>query len=221
MERSTREDLLRRAKSLFASRGFYGTSLANIADAEGVSKQALLHHFQSKGRLYGEVLAAIAQHYDSLAEDVSRTHGRPAQWLVAFLHRLYEDAKRDPERAQLLTRELLDNPSRAEYAHRWALEPFLKRLADAVGQLPGAASLSEGEALAQVYPLLGALQYGVLSQPTLKAILPSQEFRAFNLSQERALEAILSRALEPLTLPVPKATEPANPATMRTFPDKP
>ena len=128
-------------KTLFARHGFYGTSLANIADAEGVSKQALLHHFQSKGRLYGEVLAAIAQHYDLPAEQVSRPHVRPAQWPVDLLHLLSADAKKDPECAQLLTRELLDNPSRAEYAHRWALEPLLKRLADAVGQLPGAALL--------------------------------------------------------------------------------
>ena len=221
MVRSTREDLLRRAQTLFAARGFYGTSLANIADAEGVSKQALLHHFQSKERLYGEVLKAIAQHYDRLAEDVSQSHGEPGSWLVAFLRRLYEDAQRDPERAQLLTRELLDNPSRAENAHSWALKPFLKRLAHAVRQLPGAASLSEGEALAQVYPLLGALQYGALSQPTLRAILPAREFEAFNQIQERALDALLGRALEPLTRPVTKAAEPSNPSATKRSPDKP
>ena len=221
MARSTREDLLRRAQTLFASRGFYGTSLANIADAEGVSKQALLHHFQSKERLYGEVLIAIAQHYEVLAEDVSRSHGEPGSWLVAFLHRLYEDARRDPERAQLLTRELLDNPSRAENAQSWALKPFLARLAHAVRQLPGAASLSQGEALAQVYPLLGALQYGLLSQPTLKAILPSREFKAFHQIKERALDALLGRALEPLTFSVPQAAQPSNPFAMRTSPDKP
>ena len=163
------------------------------------------------------MLAAIAQHYDLLAEDVSETHGRPSQWLVAFLH-LYEDAKKDPERAQLSRGSYSITLLRASTPTAGRSRAVSKAFADAVGQLPGAASPERRRPSLRSTPCWARFN-GVLSQPTL-TILP-WEFRAFNLSQERALEAILSRALEPLTLPVPKATEPAIPATMRTFPDKP
>ena len=44
----------------FAERGFHGVTLAALADDAGVTKQALLHFFPTKERLYGEVLARLA-----------------------------------------------------------------------------------------------------------------------------------------------------------------
>ena len=45
MQEDTREQLLESASQLFAAKGFYGASLANIADELGLTTQALLHHF--------------------------------------------------------------------------------------------------------------------------------------------------------------------------------
>ncbi|MEO1420472.1 MAG: helix-turn-helix domain-containing protein, partial [Pseudomonadota bacterium] len=39
----TRNQILDAAEQQFADRGFYGVSLANIAETLGVTKQALLH----------------------------------------------------------------------------------------------------------------------------------------------------------------------------------
>ena len=55
MAQDTRERLLDQAEPLFAERGFYGVSIAAIASELGLTKQALLHHFGSKEKLYGEV----------------------------------------------------------------------------------------------------------------------------------------------------------------------
>lgn len=51
-----RERFIEAATDVFAERGFYGTSIAAIADALPLTKQALLHHFGSKEKLYAEVL---------------------------------------------------------------------------------------------------------------------------------------------------------------------
>ena len=135
----------------------------------------------------------------------------PAQWLVAFLHRLM--GTRNALSEALVLRELLDN-SHHEYAHRWAVlgQRQSANMADAVGQLPGAASLERRGGPRSGLPPAGraSIRRAVLS-PCTKAILPSQEFRAFNLSQERALP---ERSAEPSTilpLPVPKATSPQIP----------
>jgi AcrR family transcriptional regulator len=55
--RDTRDAFLDAAKRHFAQRGFYGASIAAIAEELGLTKQALIHHFGTKERLYGEVLA--------------------------------------------------------------------------------------------------------------------------------------------------------------------
>ena len=49
--------ILDRAAALFARRGFAKTSVQDVADAVGLSKAGLLHHFASKDVLRGAVLA--------------------------------------------------------------------------------------------------------------------------------------------------------------------
>jgi AcrR family transcriptional regulator len=51
------EGILDRAAALFARHGFEHTSLQTVADAVGLSKAGLLHHFPSKQALHQAVLA--------------------------------------------------------------------------------------------------------------------------------------------------------------------
>jgi len=50
------DGILDRAAALFARRGFAKTSLQDVADAVGLSKAGLLHHFPSKEALHAAVL---------------------------------------------------------------------------------------------------------------------------------------------------------------------
>ncbi len=55
----TRRALLREARRLFATLGYGGVGLDQIASATGVTKGALYHHFTSKADLFGVVLAQV------------------------------------------------------------------------------------------------------------------------------------------------------------------
>jgi AcrR family transcriptional regulator len=54
------EGILDQAAGLFARRGFAKTSVQDVADAVGLSKAGLLHHWSSKDALYTAVLSHAA-----------------------------------------------------------------------------------------------------------------------------------------------------------------
>jgi len=53
----TRERILRAAASLFRRKGFDGASMQDLAEAVGITKSSLYHHFPSKQALLSEILS--------------------------------------------------------------------------------------------------------------------------------------------------------------------
>ena len=66
MHADTRQRLLDIAEQLFAERGFYGVSIAAIASEVGLTKQGLLHYFNSKEKLYGAIVQRISDDFQDL-----------------------------------------------------------------------------------------------------------------------------------------------------------
>ena len=192
MANDTRELLLDRAEALFAERGFYGASIAAIANELGLTKQALLHHYGSKERLYGEVLKRISERF----ETSSTTEDDPVSALKSFLLKLQTPALGGPNSTRVLMRELLDNKSRADTAGTWYLKPFLEHLTKMVQAIPNWHDASDVEAFALVYQLLGAINYFGISRPTLTGIFGAETYadidQAFPIQLERLIDAAIS-----------------------------
>lgn len=175
---SSRDQMLNASRALFADRGFYGVSLAQIAAELDVTKQALLHHFSTKEKLYGEVLRQVSDDLAALRHELAKDYADPAEQLKAFLMAMAAGDAETLERTALLMRELLDNKRRADTAGTWYLGPFLDGLIDLVLELPAWADASPMEALALIYQLLGALTYYRVSGPTLTGIFGQHDAAA-------------------------------------------
>ena len=175
---STRQQLLDAALHLFATRGFYGASLAGIADELGLTKQALLHHFGTKEKLYGEILSQISDAMLGRVRQARRDHNDPALQLESFFLEYLALLPDDVDRAQILMRELLDNRARAAKARTWYLRPFLDELVAITRELPAGQAIDEPRAFAFVYSLLGAVHYFAVSEPTLSRMYGSRRFAA-------------------------------------------
>src|SRR5271155_1018204 len=58
-----RDAVVKAATGLFAAHGFDGTALQDVADAVGVTKPAVLHHFPSKEHIRQAVIDGILEHW--------------------------------------------------------------------------------------------------------------------------------------------------------------
>ena len=196
MSESTRQQFIARAKPLFAARGFYGTSIAAIADELGLTKQALLHHFGNKEKLYGEVLSQISEDLGSLTESILEKQEDPSEALIELLLVQYRNYKHDEDGARLIMRELLDNEERAEKAGAWYLKPYLDQLIDTLLRVPGKESTDRGTALAVIYQFLGAIHYFAVSQPTLGNMFGKNQFKQTQDSFESQLKTLITARLD-------------------------
>jgi len=67
---TARERILRAAARLYASRGFEGTSLRQVAEAAAVTKPLVLYHFESKERLFSTLLREAVDQYRRKAQGI-------------------------------------------------------------------------------------------------------------------------------------------------------
>ncbi|MGH8530746.1 MAG: TetR/AcrR family transcriptional regulator [Nevskiales bacterium] len=184
--RTTRKKLLEEAKTLFAARGFYGTSLSDVATRVSISKPSLLHHFPSKEKLYGAVLEEIAARIlQELERDIAASHN-PREQLHRFVDGFSLWSRTHRRDALILMRELLDNPERAPRATTWYFTPFFKGLMSIVESGQRSGLFKPVNAQSFIYNLIGAYHYFIIMLPTLKQILDADSYK--NVLENQHLE---------------------------------
>ncbi|WBY17155.1 helix-turn-helix domain containing protein [Erythrobacteraceae bacterium WH01K] len=188
---STRDRMLVAARTMFSERGFYGVSIAQVAAALGMSKQALLHHFGSKERLYGEVLQSVSRELDSLLTKTVAERGGGAECLAEIFVRLQPGDEATTERSRLLVRELLDNARRAGDATTWYLAPFLGELETQLGRCENWRDTKLAVRRAALFRWLGAVEYTVIAGPTLRAIYGDEGSTAMWQETTRTLRSTM------------------------------
>tara|TARA_R110002096_G_scaffold204341_3_gene389837 strand:+ start:9183 stop:9782 length:600 start_codon:yes stop_codon:yes gene_type:complete len=191
LAKNTREELIEVARRQFAQKGFYGTSIAGIANELGLSKQALLHHFGTKEKLYAQVLSEISGRYVARIFQVQLEISDPRQQLEELMLDQLSQQSADHNDARVVMRELLDNQNRAEQVTNWYLKPYLNALASIVKRIEHQENFSDAEALAVVYQLLGAINYLGMSEPTLTQMFGKATFEALCVAYPRQLRALI------------------------------
>ncbi|GAC1585327.1 MAG: hypothetical protein NVS3B20_14890 [Polyangiales bacterium] len=123
---ATVERLLEAAESAFASAGFDGARLEDIAAAVGVRRASLLYHFESKQALYERVLArAFADLHATITTAFGRKAVSFAERLDDVIDRSIDTFVRRPTFARLILRDSLDHDGFAAARARRFVTPLL------------------------------------------------------------------------------------------------
>ena len=150
------------AKRKFAEQGYHGVSLDALAREAGVTKQALLHFFGTKEKLYAEVLSDLAIRLSAEIDACKRPD--PAEHLTVYFANFADSSLRRPDEARLVARALLDSDTRAR---TWPLKPYLDKLIALAGRTAGGQDRSDEDLLAWIIQLIGATQYLAIASPTV------------------------------------------------------
>ncbi|WP_420411432.1 TetR/AcrR family transcriptional regulator [Roseibium sp.] len=174
------------AERQFAEAGFHGVSLAAIAKEAGVSKQALLHFFGSKERLYGAVLKRLS---DKLCAEVESSNAmEPGAQLIEYFETLAKTSYGGGIEAKLVVRALLDT---SETARFWPMKPYLDKLTELAAQTPKWRGAPAEAIRAGLFQLIGAIQYLSVSAIALDGMYGPAARRALELkSSENVSTAV-------------------------------
>jgi TetR/AcrR family transcriptional regulator, cholesterol catabolism regulator len=109
--------ILAEACRLFATNGFAGTSIRDIAEAADISNAALYHFFADKNELFARIFVAVTERLCGFVEARIDANETAAQRLRAFMRgygQFFEDHTHECVAASLSFRALADSPRRDE-----------------------------------------------------------------------------------------------------------
>ena len=106
---SSRHKILEVAEARFAQRGYAGVGLRELAEAAGLSKSSLFHHFPSEAALYCCMLDGVLRRLEVRLEPALAGDRAPLARLEAGLDELISVLAEQPTTARLLLRTLFED----------------------------------------------------------------------------------------------------------------
>lgn len=161
---SARDKILDAAEALFARRGYAAVGMSEIAEAVGLSKSSLFHHFPTKAQLYAATADRILRALETTLSSALAAGGTPVERLDRWVDTIADLFGAHETYARLLLRSMFeDDELSGAFEEERAVNATLERVIGAAMQLlregMGSGALRMANIPHTVQSLIGLLIY--------------------------------------------------------------
>ncbi|MBL4646846.1 MAG: TetR family transcriptional regulator [Hyphomicrobiales bacterium] len=191
-----RERILDTAISVFASAGFKGATVDQLAKAAGMTKPNLLYYFRTKRDLYIAVLELVlARWVEPLGE--LDPDGDPAEQILAYMRAKLLMSRERPQDSRLFANEILHGAPLVGDVLRNNLKPLMEEKTRVINGWCKAGKLNRMDPYHLIFMLWATTQHYADFEVQISALLgndtPEQRFN----NAQNTLETILLHGILP------------------------
>jgi AcrR family transcriptional regulator len=198
-----RADIIRAVRSIFAEKGFHGTTTRELAEAAGVSEALLFKHFPNKEALYSAMQYSCCRAQDSEKARQIRALEPSASTLVIMVHLLTshllgERSEGDEQTLQnrLMLRSLEEDGEFARLFLKEVVGHWVDKVEECIKAAIGAGDAVSGP----VVPRLRAWFTSHLAAMIMHILQPGEPVIDYGLPREKLIEQTVWFALRGMGL---------------------
>lgn len=188
----TSERILAEAVRAFATRGYGGTSLDEVAELVGIRKQSLLYHFPSKDDLFAAAALDAARTLGEALEEALGPDPTGLDRLEALVRGVYRLAEQRPEVVAMIREAARAGPPVSEAVAR-AMRPLVRAAVRWLVDAMKAGYVRRQDPRVALLTIYSAV-VGHLTESAVRKVLLGGRARG---TAERELVAFLRAALTP------------------------
>jgi TetR/AcrR family transcriptional regulator len=134
---NSRDKILEVAEALYARRGFAGVGMREVAEAAGLGKSSLFHHFRSKVQLYLAVHERVLGRLDDRLSAMLASDAPASEKLDRWVDAAIDVFAEQPSSARILLRALVEENAfaREEWPEGQAVDSRLASILDGILRL--------------------------------------------------------------------------------------
>jgi AcrR family transcriptional regulator len=187
--------IIRAVRTVFAERGFHGTTTRALADAAGVSEALLFKHFPNKEALYSAMQLFCCNEADPEKMDRIKALEPSTLTLVLIVHLMVSHTVGAEPNSQedavthhrLMLRSMIEDGEFARLFYERTMPCWISKVEQCL-----VASIAAGESIVgPVLPNLGALFARHLAKTIMVSLLPATPIVDYEMPREKLVEQVV------------------------------